>query len=98
MPPPGDKSSLPAHDPQGRVARRTSRSGTEARQAEITDTTPGAVFDADKDLPGAVFMVPNRHWGFESASSEDHPGACAHYSERVREAILVKGTDAENVR
>jgi hypothetical protein len=42
-------------------------------------------------------MVPNRHWGFEIMNSDDHPGACAHYQERARQAILVKGTDAENI-
>ena len=49
-------------------------------------------------MPGAVFMVPNRHWGFESFASDDHPGACVHYQASERQATLVKGTDAENVR
>jgi hypothetical protein len=56
------------------------------------------VLDLGEVLPGAVLMVPNRHWGFESLTSEDHPGACAHCQEGARQAILVKGTDADNVR
>jgi hypothetical protein len=56
------------------------------------------VFDAVAVLPGAVLMVPNRHWGFEVVSATDHPGACTHYEPGAKDAILVKGTDAENVR
>jgi hypothetical protein len=43
-------------------------------------------------------MVPNRHWGFESLTSDDHPGACVHYQAAERQAMLVKGTDAEHIR
>jgi hypothetical protein len=56
------------------------------------------IFDAEALLPGAVLMVPNRHWGFEVVSGEDHPGACTHYEPGAKDAILVKGTDAEHVR
>jgi hypothetical protein len=60
--------------------------------------TPARELDPDRELPGAVFMVPNRHWRFESLTSEDHPGACVHYQSQDRSAILLKGTDAEHVR
>ena len=55
-------------------------------------------FDPEVTLPGAVLMVPNRHWGFEGLTSDDHPGACTHYRTRQRDAVLVKGTDADHVR
>lgn len=55
-------------------------------------------FEPNRDLPGAVLMVPNRQWGFEVVSAADHPGACTHYLSGASNAILVKGTDAEHVR
>jgi hypothetical protein len=94
----GTESPFGAHDPDAKVRRPRSRSNNESAEAEATEAAPAAVFDPAEDLPGAVFMVPNRHWGFEGPTSDDHPGACAHYRERARQAILVKGTDAENVR
>src|SRR6185437_16007643 len=51
-----------------------------------------------RDLPGAVFMIPNSHWGFEVVSADDHPGACAFYRPERREGVLVSGTDADHVR
>ena len=63
------------------------------------DGSDDPVFDPDRDLPGAVFMIPNSHWGFEVVSADDHPGACVHYfAERRDSGVLLKGTDAENVR
>ncbi|WP_157369544.1 hypothetical protein [Zavarzinella formosa] len=55
-------------------------------------------FEPDHDLPGAVMMIPNSHWGFEVVSATDHPGACVNYLPASREGVLVQGTDAENVR
>lgn len=55
-------------------------------------------FDEDRDLPGAVFMVPNRRWGFEVVSAEDHPGACLHYSHARRSGQMLQGTDASMIR
>jgi hypothetical protein len=54
-------------------------------------------FDPDRELWGAVFMVPDRHWDIATARP-DHPGACAHYQAGDRTAVLVKGTDADNLR
>jgi hypothetical protein len=54
-------------------------------------------FEPTRDLPGAVFMIPNRHWGFEAVSTVDHPGACLHYSQTDHEGLLLQGTDANNV-
>jgi hypothetical protein len=84
-------------DPQPRVRPRRTRFPDEPDDpsGRAADSEP---FDADIDLPGAVLMVPNRHWGFEVVSATDHPGACTHYQLGAGDAILVKGTDAEHVR
>lgn len=74
--------------------RRAQASEPEERPSAGADPE---IFDADRQLPGAVLMVPNKHWGFEIVSSSDHPGACAHYSPGGGDAILVKGTDAEHI-
>lgn len=71
-------------------------------QESEADDSPGAgsqpeIFDADRQLPGAVLMVPNDHWGFRNESSDDHPGACAEYRPGANVATMVKGTDAEHV-
>src|SRR5262249_26088282 len=83
-------------DPQSRH-RRTSRRDDDPGESAGGGSEP-ELFDADALLPGAVFMVPNRHWGFEVVSASDHPGACTHYQPGANDATLVKGTDAENVR
>jgi hypothetical protein len=54
-------------------------------------------FEPTRDLPGAVFMIPNRHWGFEVVSAVDHPGTCLHYSQTRHDGLLLQGTDANNV-
>jgi hypothetical protein len=54
-------------------------------------------FEPSRDLPGAVFMIPNRHWGFEVVSAVDHPGTCLHYSQTRHDGLLLQGTDANNV-
>ena len=46
-------------------------------------------------MSGAVFMVPNRDWDFESPTSENHPGACLYDQVAERQAVLVKGSDAD---
>jgi hypothetical protein len=83
-------------DPENR-RRRRSRLDDDADESAGTGSAPEE-FDADALLPGAVFMVPNRHWGFEVVSAADHPGACTHYQPGAKDATLVKGTDADNVR
>ncbi len=85
-----------APDPDNRHQRR-SRLDDESEESAGGGSEP-ELFDADARLPGAVFMVPNRHWGFEVVSAADHPGACTHYQPGANDATLVKGTDADNVR
>jgi hypothetical protein len=65
---------------------------------EEDEPAPTSTLDPDRDLPGCIFMVPNEQWDIESATSTDHPGACVHYQEASHSAILVKGTDVENLR
>jgi hypothetical protein len=90
--------SLPDEpDPGNRHGARRSQRENESDERNDAGSEP-EVFDADALLPGAVLMVPNRHWGFEVVSATDHPGACTHYQPGANDAILVKGTDAENVR
>jgi hypothetical protein len=85
-----------ARDPESHVRPRRNLPREEPEGADIGDeTTP---FDPAVALPGAVLMVPNPHWGFEGVTSADHPGACTYYRQPSRDAVLVKGTDAENVR
>jgi hypothetical protein len=84
-------------EPKPRVRSRQRRFPAEPYDPSDRDAE-SAPFAADNILPGAVLMVPNRHWGFEVVSAEDHPGACAHYQPGASDAILVKGTDAEHVR
>jgi hypothetical protein len=84
-------------DPGDRPRARGSQREDESDERNNAGSEP-EVFDAGALLPGAVLMVPNRHWGFEVVSATDHPGACTHYQPGAKDAILVKGTDAENVR
>lgn len=48
--------------------------------------------DPEARLPGAVFFVPDKMWGFKAVGREDHPGACIFCSTEKREALLSKGT------
>jgi hypothetical protein len=52
----------------------------------------------DEDLPGTVFAVPDRLWGFEAVGRDDHPGVCAACAPEALEATLVKGRDASTDR
>jgi hypothetical protein len=90
-----DLSDVPGPESRGRPRR--SRAPAEPEDPLSCRAEPEP-FNATTLLPGAVLMVPNRHWGFEVVSATDHPGACTHYREAARDAVLVKGTDAENIR
>jgi hypothetical protein len=83
-------------DPQPR-GRRLQRFRDDAEE-EPPAPPPTSTLDPERDLPGAIYMVPNEQWEIDSDSSEDHPGACAIYQERTHSAILIKGTDADNLR
>jgi hypothetical protein len=48
--------------------------------------------DAAGLLPGSVFMVPDKTWGFEAPGRVDHPGACLDYPPVARECGILKGS------
>lgn len=77
--------------------RMRRRGAHEGEPDELASGGQPEVFNADWALPGAVLMVPNKHWGFSNESSDDHPGACAEYRPGANVATMVKGTDAEHV-
>src|SRR5436190_23771109 len=54
---------------------------------EIIEVDPG------KDLPGSIYMVPDKFCGFEAVGRIDHPGACVFCDVPGGSATLVKGTD-----
>lgn len=61
--------------------------------APSPEVPPVKLADAVVDLPGMIFMVPNKFWGFYSPTSEDHPGVCTSTDLEGRSAVLLKGTD-----
>ena len=44
------------------------------------------------DMMGDVYMVPNKHWGFEAITTKDHPGIFLKFDETQRTVLLLKGT------
>ncbi len=88
-------SDPPLPAPPVRPQRTRFPDKTEESASDDAESEP---FDADRDLPGAVLMVPNQDWGFEVVSATDHPGACTHHQTAANRAYLVKGTDAEHIR
>ncbi len=84
-------------DPEQR-SRGRARSVPRDSEELVAPAQSPEIFDAAALLPGAVLMVPNRHWAFEVAGVDDHPGACTHYRPGASSATLLKGTDAQNVR
>jgi hypothetical protein len=63
----------------------------------VENTAASQPLDLVRDLPGIVFMVPNRQWAFFNRNFVDHPGACVHSRPEQHHAVLVKGTDADKV-
>ena len=55
-------------------------------------------FDTERELPGTVYSVPDKFWGFEAVGREDHPGICMACNASQRQASLIKGTDARTTR
>jgi hypothetical protein len=62
------------------------------------DDLPLEPVPSDKQLPGTVFAVPDRHWGFSAVGREDHPGICTAARPKTIQATLVKGRDAATDR
>lgn len=85
------------NSPDGVEPRPQERRRKFPDERERPDPSPTRQLGLERDLPGAVYMVPNERWGFESATSSDHPGVCTDYLATGRSAVLLKGTDAGNV-
>lgn len=85
-----------SNDPH-RVLRRNSPPSKRQYEAdwgsEEDDLLPKPV-PSDTALPGMVFAVPDRLWGFEAVGREDHPGICTAARPGTGQATLVKGQDA----
>ena len=64
---------------------------------EEDDPLPEPV-PSDNELPGTVFAVPDRHWGFDAVGREDHPDICTAARPETIRATLVKGRDAATDR
>ena len=89
-----------SNDPH-RVLRRNSppskRLDVKEWGSEEDDLPPKPV-PSDTALPGMVFAVPDRLWGFEAVGREDHPGICTAARPGTGQATLVKGQDAATDR
>ena len=50
--------------------------------------------DVNTRIPGSLYAVPDKFWGFRAVGRRDHPGACLFcYADR-NAALLSKGTDS----
>ncbi|MDA1055123.1 MAG: hypothetical protein O3C40_32275 [Planctomycetota bacterium] len=73
-------------------------------EAQLSDSEFGAdegmatFIDAERELPGSVYQVPDKMWGFDAVGRIEHPGACTACDVHKRQAVLLKGTDAEGAR
>ena len=89
-----------SNDPH-RVLHRTSpplkRLDVKEWGSEEDDLPPKPV-PSDTALPGTVFAVPDRLWGFEADGRKDHPGICTAARPGTIHATLVKGQDAATDR
>ncbi len=54
--------------------------------------------DATSELPGSVYMVPDKFWGFQAIGRVEHPGICTQCDIPATVATLLKGTDANRIR
>ena len=54
--------------------------------------------DATSELPGSVYMVPDKFWGFQAVGRVEHPGICTQCDIPATVATLLKGTDANRIR
>lgn len=66
----------------------------ESDQEELDSSPP----ISDEVYLGTVYRVPDAWWGFDAVGRNEHPGACTAVQSEAGQAILLKGTDARNVR
>jgi hypothetical protein len=67
-------------------------------EAGLAEPDEPQVVDPEHELPGSVYMVPDRVWGFQALGREDHPGACARCDVGLRQVWMFKGTDPASAR
>lgn len=78
------------HKSTGR--RRPARSCRKGDpRADAEPPLPPCCPDSLADLPGTVFFVPDRWWGFETPGGRDHPGVCIATDGTAR-ATMLKGS------
>ncbi|MEN8217514.1 MAG: hypothetical protein ABFS56_14320 [Pseudomonadota bacterium] len=54
--------------------------------------------EPSREMPGHVYMVPDKHWKFEAIGRDDHPGVCIDCDDTRRKARLCRGRDAKTLR
>lgn len=54
--------------------------------------------NSEQSYRGSVYRVPDGWWGFDAVGRKEHPGACTAVNVEAGQAVLLKGTDARNVR
>ncbi len=53
--------------------------------------------EPNREMPGHVYVVPDKNWGFEAVGRDDHPGICIDCNEKQRKVRLCKGRDFETL-
>lgn len=48
--------------------------------------------DPEQDLPGSIYRVPDKIWGFEAVGRVEHPGACMVVDQAQGKAVFLRGT------
>lgn len=60
----------------------------------IGDENSNPSCPTDEELPGTIFAVPDRNWGFEAVGREDHPGVLMNCRSTELSTTFIKGRDA----
>jgi hypothetical protein len=77
--------------------RRKSSSPDDGQDKRPRTTSPETVepIAPVELLPGSVFRVPDKFWGFEAVDRVEHPGLCTSCPPRIPgKAEMLKGTGA----
>jgi hypothetical protein len=83
-----------------RPTKNQARSKVEYWREWVAEDPPHAAAPVDPgaDLPGSIYAVPDKFWGFEVVGRDHHPGVCAACQVESRRATLLKGTDLATAR
>ncbi len=52
--------------------------------------------DINDRLPGNVYFVPDKFWGFRAVGRDDHPGVCLFCFAECNSVMMSKGTGASS--